>query len=70
MHKQGEQPSLTELLLALETSLQEFDIAYVILDAADESKPREDLLRVLRELASDARFCTRGLHSSCGQQTF
>jgi hypothetical protein len=28
----------------------------VILDAADESKPREDLLRVLRDLVTDVRF--------------
>jgi hypothetical protein len=56
MYRHGGQPSLTELLLALEKSLQKFDVAYMILDAADESKPREDLLRVLRDLASDARF--------------
>ncbi|KAH7094916.1 hypothetical protein FB567DRAFT_511316 [Paraphoma chrysanthemicola] len=56
LFRQGGQPSLTELLLALEASLQKFDVAYVVLDAADESKPREDLLRVLRDLASDARF--------------
>lgn len=56
LHRQGGQPSLTDLLLALEEALQGFDIAYVNLDAADESKPREDLLRVLRDLATDARF--------------
>jgi hypothetical protein len=56
LYRHGGQPSLTELLLALEASIQGFDIAYVILDAADESKPREDLLRVLRDLATDARF--------------
>jgi NACHT domain len=56
LYRQGGQPSLTELLLALEASLHGFDIAYVILDAADESKPREDLLRLFRDLAMDARF--------------
>ncbi|KAH7085265.1 hypothetical protein BKA63DRAFT_499280 [Paraphoma chrysanthemicola] len=56
MYRHGGQPSLTELLLALEASIQKFDVVYVILDAADESKPREDLLRVLRDLARDPRF--------------
>lgn len=56
LYKQGGQPSLAELLLALEEVLQSFDITYLILDAADESKPRQDLLKVLRDLATDARF--------------
>ncbi|CAO2649625.1 Nn.00g070100.m01.CDS01 [Neocucurbitaria sp. VM-36] len=56
LYARGGQPSLPELLLALEDSLQGFDTAHLILDAADESKPREDLLRVLRDLATDARF--------------
>jgi hypothetical protein len=56
LYKQGEQPSLTELMLALEITLQGFDIAYITIDALDESKPREDLLRVIRDLATDSRF--------------
>jgi predicted patatin/cPLA2 family phospholipase len=43
-------------MLALELSLEGFDIVYVIIDAADESKPRKDLLRVIRDLATDTRF--------------
>jgi hypothetical protein len=56
LYRRGGQPSLPELLLALEASLQSFDIAYVIVDAVDESRPREDLLGVLRALTTDARF--------------
>jgi hypothetical protein len=56
LYKQGGQPSLTELMLALEITLQGFDIAYITIDALDESKPREDLLRVIRDLATDSRF--------------
>ena len=56
LHKHGRQPSLSELLLALESCLETLDSAYVVLDAADESKPRGNLLKVLRDLASDPRF--------------
>ena len=56
LFKNAGEPSLTELLLALEVSLQYFDVTYVIIDAVDESQPRGDLLRVLRDLATDARF--------------
>ena len=56
LFKRGGQPSMTELLLVLEEILQSFDSAYVLLDAADESKPRTDLLKVLRDLATDVRF--------------
>lgn len=56
MYKYGGAPSLVELLQALEVMLDNFEITYVIVDAIDESKPRKDLLRVLRDLATDARF--------------
>lgn len=56
LHKHGRQPDLADLLIVLESLLQQFDSAYVILDAVDESKPREDLLRTIRDLATDARF--------------
>ena len=56
MYKYGGEPSLEELLSALEEILQKFEIAYVIVDAIDESKPREDLLKVFRDLATDLRF--------------
>ena len=56
MYKHGVEPSLVVLLNALEELLQEFEIAYVIVDAIDESNPREDLLKVFRDLATDPRF--------------
>jgi hypothetical protein len=56
LYKQGGQPNLADLMLALEVSLNSFDIAYIVIDAVDESKPREDLLRVIRDLATDLRF--------------
>lgn len=56
MYKYGGEPSLVELLNALEEVLQNFEIAYVIVDAIDESNPREDLLKVFRDLATNLRF--------------
>ena len=56
MYKYGGEPNLVELLNALEEVLQKFEIAYVIVDAIDESNPREDLLKVFRDLATDLRF--------------
>lgn len=56
MYKYGGEPSFVELLNALEEVLQNFEIAYVIVDAIDESNPREDLLKVFRDLATDLRF--------------
>jgi hypothetical protein len=56
LYKQGGKPSLTELMLALEVSLNSFDIAYIVVDALDESKPREDLQRVIPDYATDSGF--------------
>ena len=56
MYKYGGEPSLVELLKALEEVSQKFDFVYVIVDAIDESNFREDLLKVFRDLATDLRF--------------
>lgn len=56
LYRRGGQPSLEDLLSVLEDILTEFDTVYIMLDAVDESFPREDLLRVLRDLATDMRF--------------
>lgn len=50
------EPSLPQLLSALESILQEFDIVYLMVDALDESLPREELVKVIRDLATDQRF--------------
>jgi len=54
--KQRCEPSLPKLLDALATILDGFQAIYVIVDAVDESKPREDLLKTLRDLGTDPRF--------------
>lgn len=56
MYKYGGEPSIKELLEALEDVLDNFKITYVIVDAIDESNPRENLLKVLRNLVTDPRF--------------
>jgi hypothetical protein len=50
------EPNLTQLLNALESSLLEFDRVYFVIDAVDESFPRDTLLRVIRDLATDERY--------------
>lgn len=50
------QPSVTQLLEALESVLDVFETVFVVIDAVDESLSRLDLLRVLRDLVTDSRF--------------
>jgi AAA domain len=57
MFKQGGTPSFIDLMDTLELILAtSFDTVYITIDAIDESMPRADLLKVLRDLATDARF--------------
>ncbi|KAK2124282.1 hypothetical protein NOF04DRAFT_1406148 [Fusarium oxysporum II5] len=52
----GGEPSISELLDALEQILQVFNCVYVVIDAVDESNPRDDLLDVIQALITDRRF--------------
>lgn len=55
--KSGLQPSILDLLDILESCLAEFECVFVVIDAVDESmSPRQDLLKMLRDLATDPRF--------------
>jgi hypothetical protein len=56
LYKSGVQPSIPNLLDILEATLDNFDAAYVVVDALDESNPRLDLLKIIRDLSTDARF--------------
>jgi hypothetical protein len=67
LYKHSGEPSLVELLHALKAILEAFDDAYIVTDAIDESIPRDDLLRVLRDLATDSRFKKVQLLSTSGQ---
>ena len=61
VYKSGKTPSLSGLLSILHSTMEGFERVYLILDAVDESMPREDLLRVIRDLSTDTRFSTLGL---------
>jgi hypothetical protein len=61
IYKSGRSPSLPSLLSVLQTTIEEFERVYIVLDAVDESMPREDLLRVIRDLSTDARFSALSL---------
>jgi NACHT domain len=56
LYENGRVPSLVELLTVLDEIIKAFDRVFVFVDAIDESMPREDLLRVLRDLSTDIRF--------------
>lgn len=60
-YKSGRTPTFRSLLLILQTVLNNFERVYVVLDAVDESMPRKDLLRVIRNLSTDTRFSNLGL---------
>ncbi|KAK1982273.1 ankyrin repeat protein [Colletotrichum cereale] len=52
----GGQPSIESLLSALEAALEKFHYVFITIDAIDESKPRDELLKVIRDLTTDHRF--------------
>ncbi|KAF6831297.1 ankyrin repeat protein [Colletotrichum plurivorum] len=52
----GAEPSLSDLLESLDYALTPFDVVYLTIDAVDESDNRTDLLKVLRELATNSKF--------------
>ena len=56
LYKYGGELSLADLLEALASILVRLEVVYVIVDALDESDPREDFLAVLREFVAEARF--------------
>lgn len=56
MYKYGGEPSMVDLLKALEEILRDFKTVYVVIDALDESLPRDDTLEVVRQLVIDTRF--------------
>jgi hypothetical protein len=61
IYKSGKSPTLSSLLSVLHSTMEGFERVYLVLDAVDESMPRADLLRVIRDLSTDARFSALGL---------
>ena len=61
VYKSGKTPTLSCLLSILHSTMEGFERIYLVLDAVDESMPREDLLRVVQDLSTDTRFSTLSL---------
>ena len=65
IYNDGREPSLVDLLNMLACILEKFKVVYVAVDALDESDPREDFLKVLRDFVTDSRFnCLQVIASS------
>ena len=56
LYKHGGEPSLEDLLEALASILMRLEVVYVIVDALDESNPRDDFLAILQNFVAEARF--------------
>ncbi|KAF2106329.1 hypothetical protein BDV96DRAFT_654718 [Lophiotrema nucula] len=56
LHQQNSIPGCSALKSAFKELLSGFDALFIILDAADESFPRQDLLRLLEEIATHPDF--------------
>jgi hypothetical protein len=56
LHDRGCEASIPELENVLETVLEKLDVFYLVIDAVDESNPRQDLLNLIATLAVDKRF--------------
>ena len=55
-HRLRRLPGIDALLQHLGSILDHFSSVFIVIDALDESQPRETLLRVIRNISGDARF--------------
>ncbi|KAK3380805.1 hypothetical protein B0H63DRAFT_450203 [Podospora didyma] len=56
LYRQGQQPTISNLLFCVEEALEELETVFLVVDAVDESFPREKLLQVLHSFATEERF--------------
>ena len=56
LYRRGGKPTPRNLLLTLGKVIRAFDKIFIFVDAVDESLERENLLRVLQDLATNSRF--------------
>jgi Cdc6-like AAA superfamily ATPase len=57
LKRDGHRPDEHDILEALQDIVQEFEVVYIVIDAVDESRCRENLISVLLKLARDDSFC-------------
>jgi hypothetical protein len=55
-HHLRKEVTSTDLRIAIITLLDDVDIVYIVLDAVDESNPRDDLLSVIVDFATEEQF--------------
>ncbi|KAF5586691.1 ankyrin repeat [Fusarium pseudocircinatum] len=56
LHDRGCESTSADLTQTLEIILQKLDSLYIVIDAVDESTPREELLSIIETLTVDERF--------------
>lgn len=56
LHDRGCEPTISELQYVLELALIRLKNLFIVVDAVDESNPREELVRLLATVALDNRF--------------
>ncbi|KAG9498599.1 hypothetical protein J7337_009407 [Fusarium musae] len=56
LHDRGCEPTSADLEQVLEITLQKLDSLYIVIDAVDESTPREELLSLIETMTVDERF--------------
>lgn len=56
LHDHGCEPTIVDLGVVLEVILQRLDSLYIVIDAVDESTPREELLSLIETMTVDKRF--------------
>jgi Cdc6-like AAA superfamily ATPase len=56
LHDRGCEPTSADLEQVLEIILQKLDSLYIVIDAIDESTPREELLSLIETMTVDERF--------------
>ncbi|KAI0126172.1 hypothetical protein BJ170DRAFT_597396 [Xylariales sp. AK1849] len=56
IYGRNEDPDINVLKTALHAILEKMETVYFLVDAVDESRPRQELLLLLEDLATDSRF--------------
>ncbi|KAF2677735.1 hypothetical protein K458DRAFT_279402, partial [Lentithecium fluviatile CBS 122367] len=56
LHQQNNTPSCAALMEALEEHLARLDVLYILVDGVDESSPRNNLLDIIRDLATQPEY--------------
>ncbi|KAG4267356.1 hypothetical protein FPRO04_12980 [Fusarium proliferatum] len=62
LHDHGCEPTIVDLGVVLEVILQRLDILYIVIDAVDESTPREELLSLIETMTVDKRHRLKRWH--------